>query len=174
MAKPNFTPEFLRDNLRYDPNTGEFTWRVNRGAHGKKGAVAGSPEPATGYWRVGFCGRRHLAHRLAIYYVTGIWPEGWVDHRNGDGQDNRLSNLRECTPAENLQNVIARKPNNPSGHVGVSWSTTKKRWHARIGVSMATVHLGYFGNLEDAKAAYLKAKTRYHGFQPTPREECQT
>lgn len=62
-------------------------------------------------------------HRL----ITNVEDGLEVDHINGDGLDNRKSNLRKCTHLQNLRNKPVYK-NSKSGYKGVWWKATKKRW----------------------------------------------
>lgn len=92
-------------------------------------------------------------------YLTG-WP--LVDHRNGDGLDNRRANLRPATHAENSRNV-ARRADNTSGHKGVSWAPHTNRWRALIVVDGRRTHLGYYPDPVDAARAYDAAAIEQHG-----------
>ena len=53
------------------------------------------------------------------------------DHRNGNGLDNRISNLRHATPSQNNYNTRLRSDNS-SGIKGVSFHIRDQRWVARI------------------------------------------
>jgi hypothetical protein len=66
---------------------------------------------------------QYLAHRVAWFYVTGKWPENQIDHRDGDGWNNRFSNLRKATHTQNLYNQ-KRRPGG-TGVKGIYWD--KKR-----------------------------------------------
>lgn len=92
-------------------------------------------------------------------FLTG-WP--LVDHRNGDGLDNRRSNLRPATRSENARN---RRPhrNNSSGFKGVSFHITKRRWGAAIKAGGLQQHLGYFPSSEATARAYDAAAVELHG-----------
>lgn len=169
-TKPKFlsalTAERLRELLDYDPETGQFRWAKARSGV-KVGAITGCPN-GRGYTVIHIDGHTYKSHRLAWLYVYGRWPAAEIDHRNGKPADNRISNLREATRAEQAQN-LAKYRRNTSGYPGVSWHKQGAKWNARIAVAGRTRHLGLFDSPEDASAAYLRAKAELHNFQPTPR-----
>ena len=86
------TAERLREQLRYDAETGVFTRRVGSG-HARAGDMAGSVL-STGYVRIGIDGAKYTAHCLVWLYVNGVWPDQ-IAHINGNRSDNRIANLRE-------------------------------------------------------------------------------
>jgi hypothetical protein len=148
------------ERIAYDPSTGDLRWTVaGRGIN--KGAIAGSVTRA-GYRqvRVGF--KVYRAHRLAWFLVHGKWPDGEIDHINGDRADNRLANLRVVDRAGNSQN--RRKAHRDSSHglLGAAWNRQHKRWQAKIMANGKRHHLGYFDTAEAAHAAHMAAKQRLH------------
>ena len=161
------TAERLRELVDYDPETGVFTWRVGRGGTARAGTRAGHLRP-DGYRDIEIDHMQYREHRLAWLYVHGRWPSDQLDHVNGAPADNRLTNLRECTHAENQQNR-RRHTNNTSGHVGVSWYERDGTWKAEITIGGRSKHLGYFTTAEEAGAAYREAKKQLHPFQPVMR-----
>ena len=108
-------------------------------------------------------GKLYLAHRLAWLYVHGSFPEHHIDHINRDRADNRISNIREATPAENRQNASLQR-NSTSGFSGVSWTKRERRWRARIVVNSREIGLGYFVDKQSAADAYAEAKKQFHPF----------
>ena len=90
-------------------------------------------------------------------------PKGMsVDHINGNKLDNRKSNLRICTHAENLRNLKKAK-NNTSGFKGVSWYSKSKKWRAVITFGGKYHHLGLFVKKQDAIDAYNQKAKEYFG-----------
>jgi hypothetical protein len=154
------TVEQLKDALTYDPNTGEFIWKIRPSKAIKAGDVAGCVEKRIGYITIGIKGHIYKAHRLAWLYMYGDWPKGLIDHINGKKNDNRISNLRDVFADGNSQNV--RKPNsrNKSGFMGVIWFQNK--WRASISVNGKSKWLGDFNTPEKAHQVYLEAKRKYH------------
>jgi hypothetical protein len=77
-----------------------------------------------------------------------------VDHRNHNGLDNRPSNLRIATPAENGYNK--RKPDAPSSSrfKGVCWAKREAKWRAQGKLNSRQFLIGYFDNEHDAARAY--------------------
>lgn len=83
-------------------------------------------------------------------FLTG-WS--YVDHVNGNGLDNRRSNLRAADSITNAQNV-GRRAHNTSGFKGVTWHRRAGKWMAQIVVSGHRIHLGYFADPTEAAKAY--------------------
>ncbi len=85
-----------------------------------------------------------------------------VDHKNGNGLDNRRENLRLVTKSQNMMNCGLQR-NNKSGYKGVCWHESNKKWRAQIFVNGRQYFLGLFKNKKDAARAYNDAAPHYHG-----------
>jgi hypothetical protein len=106
-------------------------------------------------------GKRRLTylHRK----VLGITdPKVVVDHRDGDGRNNRRANLRPCTNGENVRSRHRFNLNNTSGYRGVK-KIGESRWSACIKFNRKRIHLGCFDSPEDASNAYKNAASTYFG-----------
>lgn len=153
----------------YDPETGIIRWKASPGGWcgrsfvGKEAGCIEVRRGGTSKTRRITTGFSNLsAHRLAWLLTYREWPQGYVDHINGDELDNRLSNLRLATPSQNRMN--SKKPRtNTSGYKGVSWCKARKAWHAGIKRNYKTYNLGYFNDAREAAAAYARAAAQHHG-----------
>lgn len=88
-----------------------------------------------------------------------------VDHKDGDGLNNRRSNLRFATKSQNQFNKRINK-NNSSGYKGVrfaSWAGGENKWRASIFTDGKHKSLGYFLTPEMAAAAYDEAAIEIFG-----------
>ena len=159
MATNSITQKRLKSLLTYDPDTGEFRWRVNRTGGAKAGDRAGSYDTER-YLVMRVDGRYYRGHRLIWLYVHGCWPSHHIDHINGNPSDNRLANLREATSTQNGINR-RRDPRNKSGKTGVTWCNNSKKWRADIGQNGKLLRLGRFDTLEAAIAARIKAEREH-------------
>jgi hypothetical protein len=101
--------------------------------------------------------RTLMLHREILSPPPGLQ----VDHINGDGLDNRRSNLRLATPAENAKNLRLRC-NNTSGFKGVWLHKPTGKWMAEIKANRVRKHLGYHATPEEAHAAYAQASAELH------------
>lgn len=162
------TPERIRQLLIYSPDTGEFTYRVRTGnkAAGKRAGYLGNK----GYWKLNIDGREYMAHRVAWAAFYGCWPRDSIDHIDGQRSNNRIANLRECVPHENMQN-LAKLKRRKGGDLptGVTWKPKVKRFHAKITLRRKCYHLGYYATAEEASFAYTEAKKKLHQFEPVGR-----
>lgn len=155
--------EKLKTSLRYDADTGEFYWNVpKKTRYGivQPGARAGYTLQ-NGYRIIGLDKERLLSHRLAWLYVYGKWPQGFIDHIDGDRANNAISNLRVASRSQNSWN--SRKTWGKSGIRGVTFNRNEGRWVANININGARRFLGYFDDPESAKAAYGDAAKQAQG-----------
>lgn len=108
--------------------------------------------------RIGRSNKRVCMHRAILQSQSGIM----VDHKNGDGLDNRRSNLRNCSKVENQRNQGIRQ-DNQSGFKGVCWENGKQKWRADISIYRRRKFLGHYATKEEAAIAYNKAALVWHG-----------
>lgn len=154
------THQRLLEALDYDPETGVFRHRESKTCV-KAGDIAGTKKPGE-YIRIYIDAVPYKAHRLAWFYVHGEWPKAFIDHANGDKDNNAIANLRQADRTQNGAN-IALKSHNTSGLKGVSWYARTSRWKAQIQVRGKKVFLGYHPTKEQAYAAFCAAAEKYFG-----------
>lgn len=147
--------------LSYDADAGTFTWRVCLSNRAPKGSPAGRPTKGR-YANIAIQGQVYLAHKLAIYYYSGIYPVEDVDHRDGNPANNRVRNLRAAGPTINAQNRRRPSRNSKSGLLGVCKDPITGRWRSQILALGVKHHLGRFDTPEAASNAYLNAKRELH------------
>lgn len=85
--------------------------------------------------------------------ILGIRDSRIVDHRNGDGLDNRKANLRIASKQNNNINIRPRR-GCKSQYKGVLFESRRKAWVARIQHDGKSYHLGQYGTEQDAARAY--------------------
>lgn len=102
--------------------------------------------------------KRISLHRLIMNVVDNENIE--IDHIFQKREDNRKSQLRFATSAENSRNVGLRS-NNTSGVTGVDWAKREQKWRARIRFNNKEIHLGLFKNFNDAVKARKDAEIKY-------------
>lgn len=146
----------ITDDIEYCPETGTFRWKVAYARCVKVGKIAGS-KTRDGYWIIFHRGVRYPAHHVAWFFMTGVWPKR-IDHKNLVKDDNRWTNLREATPAQNNANWRAQGAYGK----GVTFHSGGK-YQAQIKVQGRNHYLGLFETPELANAAYATAAKNYYG-----------
>jgi hypothetical protein len=100
-------------------------------------------------------------HVIIMEHYFGKTPKGHViDHINGNKLDNRKSNLRYLTYAQNKVNSVVCR-GNTSGYKGVS--LVRGRWHVNIGFSKKGFSVGSFDKIEHAALCYDLWSEKFYG-----------
>jgi hypothetical protein len=154
------TTDLLYEALDYDCDTGDFTWKIAPSRKIRVGQKAGCKD-GHGYLLIGLYGEQYLAHRLAWFYTYGAWPDNKVDHKDGDGLNNRISNLRDATDKVNSENR-RKRTKRTSQYLGVSFDKVRGKWTAHIQTNYKQQNLGRFDTEKQAYTAYLSAKRNLH------------
>ena len=117
-------------------------------------AVRKSPKTKSG-------GKRQLVrmHRVILRAASNEM----VDHKNGNGLNNRRRNIRFCTQSQNNYNY-ANYPHS-SKYKGVSWKTDKGKWYVGIRSKGKHIFIGSYVDEDEAGRAYdEKAKELFGKF----------
>lgn len=159
------TQDYLKSRLDYNKDTGVFTWKRREGnsrttnswnsryAYTEAGSdVVINCESGLMYRTVGLDNKRYRAHRLAWLYVYGEVVDE-IDHIDGDGLNNKISNLRQLSHQRNIRKGNIQC-NNTSGYKGVSYRKDTRKWIARAKVGGKYKSLGSFTTKEEAFSAY--------------------
>ena len=167
MAKrEDISADLVRQLLDYDPETGVFTYKARKpeqfkgGEHSAihtcnkwnsrcAGSVAGSVA-GRGHIDIAINRVNYRAHRLAWLYVYGKWPENGVDHIDGNPANNRLSNLRDATQAQNMRNAKKYRTN-ATGEKNVGFDKRRGLYHLSFTIDGTQRHFAYYETLEEAR-----------------------
>ena len=97
---------------------------------------------------------RYKEHRLVYLLNNPDMDQSLdIDHINHIKTDNRIENLRLVTSQENAFNKKVW---------GVHFNQRQQMWRSAIRVRDKYIYLGRWDNVIDARAAYLRAKKKYH------------
>lgn len=135
------------------------TWTAHFNRHGKLKHIATTVlAPERGKRKNGKTKRRQVAmHRVLMGLDSfDAKPEGlghrYVDHVDGNPANNRRSNLRKCSHAQNVKNAGASR-NSTSKYRGVSWDKDNRKWLAKAYYKGKHHHIKYFTDeIEAARA----------------------
>ena len=145
--------QWLKDNLRYDSETGNLLWTTpslrGRRTRGSVGSTTGS-----GY--MGFLGREggkqffYSNHRVVWFLNYGSVPE-MLDHIDGDRLNNKVENLRPTTNGLNQRNKLSYGVCKFKG-VSIEYGKYACRSHQ----DGKLIRMGVFETAEEAARAYDK------------------
>lgn len=126
----------------------QFAWRVNSSREYYYYA-ARNPSP----------GKMVMMHTEIMGKLAGHF----VDHKNQDTLDNRRSNLRFATRAQNRHNSKPRIDKKWSCYKGVGFDPKKRLFRVYLGLGTRKLYVGRFKNETAAACAYDTAATKHFG-----------
>jgi hypothetical protein len=115
--------------------------------------------------------RRSNGLMLTLHaWLIGSPPKGLVvDHANGNKLDNRRSNLRLLTVAQNgLNRHRANRNNKSSSTPGVCWSKAEAKWRVQIRRNGKDHFGGYYSDQVQAIEAATALRTKLLAEQDAP------
>lgn len=154
------TQERLKEFFNYNEETGILE-RIKKNSKRSKIGDNGYLN-TNGYLRICIDRKTYLVHRLVWLFMYGYFPSEQIDHINNVKTDNRISNLRCATAAQNQYNKKIQK-NNTSGIKGVSFIKRPKKWKAAITIDGNYFYIGLFSTKEMAADAYSDIAKKNHG-----------
>jgi len=113
----------------------------------------------------GWYAARRSRTNITVYMHRMIMlpdPDLTIDHINHDTLDNRRSNLRVCTHAENLRNQRSQR-GVTSRYKGVAWHRRGQKWVAQITADGVNRYLGLYTSEREAAASYDRAAKELFG-----------
>lgn len=125
---------------------------------GIKWRAVKKPPAKTWYVVADIGGKRWTLHRWLLKPKS----KQKLDHRDGDGLNNRRENIRPCTQSQNMANV-GRTAANKSGFKGVHRHNKSNRWRVQISVNNKILDVGYFADKTEAAKAYDAAAIKHFG-----------
>jgi len=101
-------------------------------------------------------GKKEYVHRLVGQSFLFLTKDKYIDHIDGDRENNNVSNLRVCTNREN-GSFDNRKISKTSQYTGVYFNIPANKYRAQIRLDGKRVYLGFFTSEFDAHIAYQNA-----------------
>lgn len=97
-----------------------------------------------------------MMHREIINAQSGVF----VDHKDHNGLNNQRSNLRICTPTQNMFNKVGY---GRSKYNGVSYDRARDKWVAAISIEKKQTYIGRFKTEVEAAIAFNELALKHRG-----------
>ena len=141
----------------FEYRDGKLFWKVPKSGR-TVGKEAGTMSISSGYRHVWIHYKQYLTHRIIYLMFHGHLPK-FLDHLDGDSNNNKIENLREATAEQNQRNRGLSCRNN----TGVK-NVSKRGNRYRVGFTYEGKHLhvGYYGTLTEAEQAAKIKRQQLH------------
>lgn len=170
--------EYLNECFRYDSETGKLYWKERLLEHfdTPRGAINFNSRFANketgslndkGYLTLKLDKVLLRAHRVIWKIVTGVEPENFIDHIDGNRSNNIFTNLRDVNHISNNRNITSISKNKSqeveNEYLGVYYIERTGNWTSAINFKNKKIHLGRFITKEEAALAYQLKRIELYG-----------
>jgi|SRR6185436_5069509 len=122
-----------------------------------------------GRFYAGRCPPRSIRKAKTQYLHQFLLPGcKQVDHRDGDGLNNRRDNLRAADNLTNHRGFQRKAAGKTSQYRGVYWEPARQKWQAQTKILGKSLPLGRFDSEIEAARAYDAAARKYFGEFASP------
>lgn len=149
--------EYIKQN--YEDHDGRL---FNKKRQAYTGNIKHINEQGIEYRRVKICKRKFPVHRIIWFLHYGSFPKDMIDHIDRDGSNNKISNLREATNAQNQWNTTKNRKNS-TGYKDVFWNKKDSLYYVMIHDGISQKYFGCFKKLEDAVQRAEQKRKELHG-----------
>lgn len=161
--KPEITQEYVRSIFTYSPETGLLNYKKSPRYGILPGDLVGHVYKVSdnlSYLETTINSRSYKIHRLIWLYMTGRFPDKGIDHKDGNGLNNKWDNLRECNQSQNQWNKSKYKSKK-----GLYKGVYKdgNLFKALVTVEGKQINIGWFKTELEAAIAFNEAAKQYYG-----------
>ena len=157
MQDLNELRQMLLDAFEY--RDGHLYWKKKKYVRKPKSPVGRLNKG--GYRNVTLNYKCYYAHRITFLMHHGYLPK-FVDHIDGNKDNNKIENLRAATQSENLHNS-KRNKRSTTGHKGVKWSKQKQKFIGIVRSNYKEYYAGAYNTIEEAAKATIELRNKLHG-----------
>ena len=158
------THEYLKQCIDYNPDRGEFKWKITQGRamYGSDAFRVENPRDNIICLRTEILTKAYSTNRLIVFWMTGYMPS---PNRFVMPIDNNVLNLRWNNIKVGSRNDANKKRRNVGALAskGVCFHARNKKYSAKIHINGKRKHLGYFKTEAEAAEAYMKAARKHYG-----------
>jgi|LakMenE18May11ns_1017448.scaffolds.fasta_scaffold9432827_1 hypothetical protein len=156
MADQILTQEKLHQ--LFDYKNGELFWKIRNSYSVQIGDKAGCLN-TNGYYRVRINKKMYGVHRIIFAWHYGYFPKQ-IDHIDRNPSNNKIENLREANPSQNMGNSVYKA--GISGKKNVLWRKNRQKWVVQIKFRGKNIVKGSFNTVEEAEQYAINLREKLH------------
>ena len=158
------THEYLKRCIDYNPETGEFKWKINArsAVYGNDAFSINTEGDNRIRLKTTILGKAYATNRLIVFWMTGYMtsPKRVVMTIDNNAINLKWINIRV---GSNGEAQMKRRNAGALAYKGVTFYKKCHKYCSQIQINGKKKHIGYFKTEAEAHAAYMKAARKHFG-----------
>lgn len=158
------THEYLKQCIDYNPETGEFKWKINArsSVYGNDAFSINTDGDNRIRLKTTILGKAYSTNRLIVFWMTGYMPSPnrFVMTIDNNALNLKWSNIRV---GSNGEAQMKRRNAGSLAYKGVTFYKKSHKYCAQIQINGKKKHIGYYPTEAEAHSAYMKAARKHFG-----------